>query len=91
MKGEKKEALQSVNSELTEAAKWDDLYSLIMADCFAIINEPELALDWLENAIRYGIKNHPFLNEYDPMLENIRADERFNKLMEKVRYEYEGF
>jgi non-specific serine/threonine protein kinase len=89
--GKKKEALQSVNQELTEAAKYDDLYSLVMAECFAMIEEPLHACEWLTNAIQYGIVHYPFLNEYDLLLENIRSDERFKKLMEEVKIKYEQF
>jgi len=87
----KEDALKFVTPELTEASKWDDLYSLYMAECYSIINEPEQALFWLENTIHYGIINYPFLNEYDPFLENIRGEERFKKLMERVKYEWENF
>jgi hypothetical protein len=38
-----------------------------------------------------GFINYPFLNEYDPYLANIRGDERFKKLMERVRYKAEHF
>jgi hypothetical protein len=80
-----------VTPELKEAAKWDDLYSLWMAETYAIINETDQALEWLKNAIKYGIIHYPFLNEYNPFLENIRRDPRFKKLMEQVKYEWENF
>jgi hypothetical protein len=46
---------------------------------------------WLEISINLGGINYPFLNEYDPLLENIRGEERFKKLMERVKYEWENF
>jgi tetratricopeptide (TPR) repeat protein len=89
--GKEKEALHSVNPELNEAATYDDLFSLRMAENFSLINESDQAISWLTNAIHYGIINYPFLNEYDPLLENIRSDERFKKLMEEVKIKYEAF
>ena len=74
-----------------EAAKWDDLWSLIMVEYYALIDEKEKALDRLENVIKYGIINYPFLNEYDPLLENIRGEARFKKIMEEVKYKWENF
>jgi len=90
-KGQKEDALKSMTAELAEASKWDDLWSLLMAECYAFLNESEQALFWLENTINYGIINYPFLNEYDPFLENIRGEERFKKLMERVKTEWENF
>jgi hypothetical protein len=31
------------------------------------------------------------LNEYDPLLENIRGEERFKKLMKRIKHEWENF
>ena len=58
---------------------------------FALLNENNNALGWLENAVRLGFINCPFLNQYDPFLENLRGEERFKKLMERVKYEWEHF
>jgi hypothetical protein len=33
----------------------------------------------------------PFLNNYDPFLGKLRGEERFQKLMERVKYEWEHF
>ena len=47
--------------------------------------------DWVECAIKCGFINYPFLVEYDPFLVNIRGEERFKKLMQRVKYEWEHF
>jgi hypothetical protein len=41
--------------------------------------------------VNRGFINYPFLKEYDPLLENLRGDERFNKLMSRVKKELENF
>jgi len=48
-------------------------------------------LDWLENAVRLGFINYPFLNQYDSFLENVRGEERFKMPMERVKYDWEHF
>jgi len=48
-------------------------------------------LNWLEHAVDRGNFDYPFFNEYDPFLENICGEERFKKLMERVKYEWENF
>ena len=45
------------------------------------------ALYWLENAVNLGFINYPFFNDYDPLLDNIREEERFRKLMKRVKKE----
>jgi len=62
-----------------------------LAGFFALLDEKKEALDWLENAVDRGIKNYPFINRLDPFLANIRGEERFKKLMERVKYEWEHF
>jgi len=87
----KKEALKSVSPDLEKTARWDETMSMIMAENYALLNENTMALDWLENAANRGFINYPFLNEIDPFLENIRGEERFKKLMERVKHEWENF
>lgn len=44
----------------------------------------------LKHMIR-GFINYPFFSKIDPFLENIRGDERFKKLIERVKREWENF
>jgi hypothetical protein len=50
-----------------------------------------MSLEFLENAVNRGLINYPLISEIDPLLENIRGEERFKKLMERVKYEWENF
>ncbi len=92
LQGDPSNALNSVTEELKNAMKWNTIYPIaFMAEQYAMINEKEEGLNWLEYGINYGCINYPFLNEYDPFLENIRGEERFKKLMQRVKYEWENF
>jgi hypothetical protein len=62
-----------------------------IADFYALIDEKEESLKWLERAVEWGLINYPFLSEIDPFLENIRGEERFMKLMKSVKYAWENF
>ena len=62
-----------------------------MAAIYSLIGDRDKSLEWLENAVNRGFINYPMLNEYDPLLENIRGEERFKKLMERVKDEWENF
>ena len=91
LQGKKKEALDVVTPQLENAAKGVEYLSRDMAHGYALIDEKEKALDWLENAVARGFIAYPFLNRYDPFLENIRGEERYKKLMERVKYRWENF
>jgi non-specific serine/threonine protein kinase len=90
-KGDKKKALKSVTKDLEAAAWWDEQWPWEMAVSYALIDEKEKALDWLERAVSRGWICYPFLSDYDPLLENIRSEPRFKKLMERVKHEWENF
>ena len=91
LQGKKKEALDEVTPQLEIAAKGVEYLSRDMAHGYALIDEKDKALDWLENAVNRGFIAYPFLNDHDPFLENVRKEERYKKLMERVKYEWENF
>lgn len=92
LKVKKQEVKAFLNDgELEAWAKNDFSYSYYVAESYALIDEKEKALDWLEIAINRGLINYPFINEYDPLLENIRNEERFKILMKRVKHEWENF
>jgi serine/threonine protein kinase len=87
-----KEVAMSVLTEKIKEACWNDPEQPgFMAGWFSLLDEKEEAFKWLERAIERGMINYPFFNEYDPFLENIRGEERFKKLMERVKHEWENF
>lgn len=89
--GNKTNASQAVTPALIKAARWDSQYSWEMATGYALIEETDEALEWLENATGRGFINYPFLSQYDPLLENLRQEKRFKALMEDVRSQWEQF
>jgi TolB-like protein/TPR repeat protein len=88
---ERKKAFDSITSALEMAAWWDDAYSLMMAEGYAVLEEYDKAFRWLNRAIDYGITNIPFLTEYDHFLENLRSDKRFEESIKKARNLLESF
>jgi hypothetical protein len=81
---EKDKALSKVNKTLEMAVWWDDAYSLMMAEGYAILEEYDQAFRYLNRAIDYGITNIDFLTKYDHFLENLRSDERFEMCITKA-------
>jgi hypothetical protein len=56
-----------------------------------LIGEKARALDCLERDVNLGMSNYPLMSELDPFLAGIRGEERFKKLMERVKSEWENF
>jgi hypothetical protein len=81
---EKDRALATVNKNLEMAVWWDDAYSLMMAEGYAVLKEYDQAFRYLNRAIDYGITNIDFLTKYDHFLENLRSDKRFDLCLEKA-------
>lgn len=89
--GNKSKAVQSLSEE-TKSYAWNDPeLPWFGTECYALMDEKEEALRWLEQAIRRGWINYPLFAQHDPFLENIRGEERFKQLMKKVKYEWERF
>jgi len=91
LEGKKSEALQTAAGDFRDLVKDDESFPIWMAESYALIGEAGEAVEWLENAVNWGFINYPFLVEYDPFLANIRSEPRFQKLMERVKYEWEHF
>jgi hypothetical protein len=62
-----------------------------MAGWFALVNERERALDWLEHWVDRGSINYPMLAHGDPLLQPLRGEPRFQRLLDRVRPEWERF
>jgi len=64
--------------------------SYYIAVPLALVGAKTEAIEWLENEVGWFF-NYPFFAEKDPFLANLRGEERFKKLMERVKYEWEHF
>jgi serine/threonine protein kinase len=89
--GKTREALTMLDSNPRLQKSMDFQVAYWITECYALIGEKELALDCLERDVDLGMSNYPLMSERDPFLANIRGDERFRKLMERVKYEWEHF
>ena len=74
-----------LNHEAEEKLKMDVEWSWLIADFYSMMNKKERAIDWLEHIVDRGFINYPLLSKIDPFLENIRYEERFIILIEKVK------
>lgn len=91
LQGEKEKTRKAMSGGVKDKARCDLYDSQLMAECDALIGEKDEAITSLEYAVNLGAVNYPWYNETDPFLENIRGEERFKKLMERVKKEWENF
>jgi non-specific serine/threonine protein kinase len=89
--GKSAQAQQLMTPEFIAISKRDCQYAWHIADGYSALGESEKALEWLDIAVDNGFLNYPLLSEYDPFLENIRGEEGFKRLMERVKDEWEQF
>ncbi len=84
-----------VHQVLTKAKReilWNDPEGpWLTAGCFSLLEEKNEALTWLERAAARGWINYPLFCRIDPFLANIREEERFQKLMQRIKPEWEKF
>ena len=56
-----------------------------MADCYALLDNKNEALNWLEQAVDGGFLNHHFFYNYDPFIEPLKKEKRFDEIMDKAK------
>lgn len=87
---EKEKAVQEMTPDFKKTCQRTYSFAHHLAGVFALLNEKEEALKWLEIAVNRGFINYPLLAEKDPFLEHLRGEPRFKKLMEHVKHEWEN-
>jgi predicted Zn-dependent protease len=88
--GGSSKAADGLPPDLQTWARQDHCWSQIVSQTYALAGRPDEALDWLEHAVDAGFVNHPFLTR-DRLLDSIRGTERFERLMDRVKREWETF
>ena len=91
LSGNRDAALNSIRESLKSAARRVEWWALVMAECYALVDEKEQALDWLASAIDHGFTNYPYLSQHDKMLAQFHGDPGFEVLMQRAKNEWERF
>jgi serine/threonine protein kinase len=91
LEGRRSETLTMLDTDRSLQNPRDFQSAYWKTECLALIGEKERALDCLERDVNLGMINYPLMSELDPFLASIRGEERFHKLMERVKTEWEHF
>ena len=90
LRGDREGFLRKLDGPLHDWFR-ERVWATRVAAAFALLDEREEALNWLEHAVNCGFIHYPLFSEKDPWLESIRGEERFQDLMARVRHEWESF
>ena len=91
IQGKRAEAETSIEEELLQRAWKVEWWSWQVAARYALIDEEERAIDWLENASDRGFIHYPFLAEHSRVFRKLDDNPRFQRLLNKVRAAWEQF
>jgi len=86
------EAVERLDTKEYREAIWSDFqYSYIQAQAYTLLDRKDDAFRWLEHSCQLGNIHYPYLSKRDPILEGLRSNPRFDRLMQRVRDRWEGF
>jgi len=91
IEGDKKRIKELLTVDFVKTTRRDAQNSYFVTGLLALSGMKDEAFDWLENSVNRGFFNYPFISEYDPFLKDMRGEERFKKLMKRVKREWENF
>ena len=91
LRGDKQQALDAMTDTFLSQTRTDPQFSWFLSGCYALLDEQDEAVTWLENAVRGGFKNYPSVAEHDPFLARLRGNHRFEALLERIKHEWETF
>ena len=91
LQGNKEKAFEQMTPEFIRCHRNNGISAYMVAGLFALLNEKERAFEWLEYAVNRGFANYPLFREPLPFFAGIRGEERFQRLLERVKYEWEHF
>jgi non-specific serine/threonine protein kinase len=83
-------AKAAITPDLEARARWDETFSLLAGEALALAGATDSALEWLENAVRRGFVNYPYLSEHGRFLLRLRGERRLEELLVRVKAEWES-
>jgi serine/threonine protein kinase/Tfp pilus assembly protein PilF len=85
LEGKKNEALKKMDDESLKYAALAIWSTLTPAEFYAVLGEPQQALDWLEKTVRNGDERDGWFRR-DPLLASVRDLPRFKQILDSIAY-----
>jgi len=89
--GETASFRELLTDDFMRTTRRDAQFSYLIASLHALAGLRTEALDLMSNAVDRGFINYPFISQHDPLIESIRGEPRFQKILTKAKYEWEHF
>ncbi len=83
--GKRREALRLMNRELLKYAEINAFATLEAAEVYAVLNESDSALEWLERAVRNGNEQIEWFRR-SPFFANLQEHPRFKQIIDSVEF-----
>ena len=91
LKGEREKARSFLNEEVLAVMRGDAQYCTWVGEIYALLGEREPALEWLDRGVGRGFVAWQYLGEYNPLLNSLHGDSRFEAIIAKARKASEEF
>jgi adenylate cyclase len=91
LQGDRESALKYVTDELKLEAASIDFYPLNMAYVYALLNEKDEAVDWLNKTLPFGICPYPMFLKWEIFHQVLKDHPGFHVYMEEIRKRSEIF
>jgi eukaryotic-like serine/threonine-protein kinase len=89
--GEKDKALSFFTPDVLGASEHVEAFARFLMEFYAYLGEKEKAMNWAEKAIQRGFINYPFFAKHSRFLKSIRAEKRFQRILNDVKVRWENF
>ncbi len=86
--GKHAEALKAMDADVLKYTEAVSFFTVEAAEFFALVNDKEKALDWLDRSVRKGDERGEWFQR-NPLLANIRQEPRFKQILESIAYRRE--
>src|SRR5262249_55978622 len=87
-RGDRERALALIDDNVIETARADQDVAYRLAVIYALDNQSDQALEWLERAIEMGNENYPWFAT-NPNWEGMRDDPRYKAIMESLKEKWQ--
>ena len=91
LQGEGPRAADCVGKDFLAGAWRVEWWSGWMAECYALADQHDAAIDWLENATQRGFIHYPYFSKHSKIFRRLDGNPRFQGLLDKIRTAWEQF
>ena len=91
LEGQPDDAKSCFDADLLARARNVEFWCLWVSECYAFVEETELAIEWLETAFRKGFWNYPYVSKHSTFFRKLDGDPRFQESLARMKPAWENF